>query len=688
MKNFILVSILAFLFCTSCKKDPVAEPVNISESTINENTIVVSADSLISSLVSVDSTKIIFNENGSGVSKIKVGSILVSDIRPNAPNGFLRKVTAISSGGGKKVFTTTQATLCDAVKDGKVKFSQTFTDNDLMSEDLSGKDIAASGRISNLSLTIPYQRTISGVEVTGELKLEPTFEFELDINSSSVSRFKTDLILKNTNTILGEVQRSAGKVQGQVILKTYQLRPITIMLGVVPIPVAKQWIVIILGADGEVSAKISGSAVNTNTLTLGVEYRNNTWKNLYDVTNSLKKISFDYEGKAKVESWVQARYEIRPYGLKTSKVYLQAKGSVIAEVKTSDKNPCKYTLSLDWGIDLSTKAQVQVFDKAILDYGGTIFAGNYSIYKKEVNSLKVKTDSLTGFNGTSAKCGGTLTDSIKACNTPVLKRGVCYSITSKPTITSTITSDGTGTGTFTSKLENLIAGKTYFVRAYALTPTDTIYGNERILKTKYAVGDTAQGGIVFYVDKTGLHGMVYPMPKELPSFKALWSRYYTRFEVATGIYVKTDSIIGSGLVNTKAIVADYGGGEYTAQICENLESGGFSDWFLPSIYELAEILYNKDKLPGIVKSRFYRSSTMEINCYFRTPRVTPCTNVLRGVILNGFFVWGVWGINQSVGDYSLAYGTLDKSAPFGFDTMQHGNGGKNDEQYFIPVRNF
>ena len=92
MKNFIWVSTLAFLFCTSCKKDPVAEPANISESKINENTIVVSADSLISSLISVDSTKITFNENGSGVSKIKVGSILVSDIRPNAPNGFLRKV--------------------------------------------------------------------------------------------------------------------------------------------------------------------------------------------------------------------------------------------------------------------------------------------------------------------------------------------------------------------------------------------------------------------------------------------------------------------------------------------------------------------------------------------------------------------------------------------------------------------
>jgi ankyrin repeat protein len=54
--------------------------------------------------------------------------------------------------------------------------------------------------------------------------------------------------------------------------------------------------------------------------------------------------------------------------------------------------------------------------------------------------------------------------------------------------------------------------------------------------------------------------------------------------------VKTGRGIGSGLKNTEAIATAQGPGEYAASICANLELGGYSDWFLPSMDEL-DLMY-------------------------------------------------------------------------------------------------
>ena len=66
---------------------------------------------------------------------------------------------------------------------------------------------------------------------------------------------------------------------------------------------------------------------------------------------------------------------------------------------------------------------------------------------------------------------------------PILKRGVCYSTSPMPTVSSNHTSDGSGSGTFTSQLFNLTPGTTYYYRAYATNAMGTVYGEERTMTT-------------------------------------------------------------------------------------------------------------------------------------------------------------------------------------------------------------
>ena len=87
----------------------------------------------------------------------------------------------------------------------------------------------------------------------------------------------------------------------------------------------------------------------------------------------------------------------------------------------------------------------------------------------------VRTSAVSDVTYTSATCGGEVAPN--ECNA-YTAAGVCWSTSHNPTLADAHTTDGTGAGSFTSELTNLAEGTTYYVRAYAINSTDTVYGQE------------------------------------------------------------------------------------------------------------------------------------------------------------------------------------------------------------------
>lgn len=87
----------------------------------------------------------------------------------------------------------------------------------------------------------------------------------------------------------------------------------------------------------------------------------------------------------------------------------------------------------------------------------------------------VTTNIITNITSTTATCGGNV---VYEGNSAVTVRGVCWSTLENPTVEDSHTEDGSGQGSFVSTLTNLTAGTTYYVRAYAINSTDTVYGEE------------------------------------------------------------------------------------------------------------------------------------------------------------------------------------------------------------------
>lgn len=123
------------------------------------------------------------------------------------------------------------------------------------------------------------------------------------------------------------------------------------------------------------------------------------------------------------------------------------------------------------------------------------------------------------------------------------------------------------------------------------------------------IGDVYQGGIIFYVDQTGKHGLMCAQVDQSNTM-----RWYN------GSFVQTNALrtgIGQGLENTLNIIEAQGIGLYAAAVCKLYNGGGNSDWVLPSKDEL-QLMHEKLHVNGIgnfsiLNDSLYWSSTESDN---------------------------------------------------------------------------
>ncbi len=139
------------------------------------------------------------------------------------------------------------------------------------------------------------------------------------------------------------------------------------------------------------------------------------------------------------------------------------------------------------------------------------------------------------------------------------------------------------------------------------------------VRTKtYSVGDFAQGGIVFWLDETGEHGLVCAKSNQDGGSGIRWYAGTNTYTMAKG-----DGPY-AGELNTAIIIANQGNGDgntYAARVCNELqitENGKtYCDWYLPSKNELRLMYLNKTTIYATATanggvglgSNYYWSST-------------------------------------------------------------------------------
>ncbi len=152
----------------------------------------------------------------------------------------------------------------------------------------------------------------------------------------------------------------------------------------------------------------------------------------------------------------------------------------IADNKTSDGSGTGNFTGTLTGLAPGTTYYVRPY---AINSVGTAY-GTEQVITTAAITATVSTNSVSSVNSNSAISGGNITSSGGAF---ISARGVCWSTSPGPTISSSKTSDGNGPGNYTSSITGLNVSAVYYLRAYATNSAGTAYGNEVSFSTSAAV---------------------------------------------------------------------------------------------------------------------------------------------------------------------------------------------------------
>lgn len=120
-----------------------------------------------------------------------------------------------------------------------------------------------------------------------------------------------------------------------------------------------------------------------------------------------------------------------------------------------------------------------------------------------------------------------------------------------------------------------------------------------VASSPFSIGMTYGGGIVFYIDSTGVHGLISATTDQ--SASAQWGCFLTSIP-------GTSAAIGAGQDNTLIIINGCSEAGIAARICDDLVLNEYSDWFLPSQNELNQMYLQKNIIGGFANGSYWSST--------------------------------------------------------------------------------
>ena len=374
MRNFKLV--VFWLFCLvvfSCKKDK-TDTNKPGSYVLGPKTVII--DNATTQVIeSVDSIKVIFDGNTTQLESLTVGSIIVSGIAPNAPYGFLRKITNIQKNGTTYTLTTVEVPLEEAFEELHVDYTKTFTPAD------------TAGRISGTNFTIDLPNmilydgdgnngtTADQIKLNESVEITPNFRFAVDI-----SRFKLQyaIVEGSFQTILEQSIIAGGTVgsiskEVNILEKPLAAYPLPGLPFLVVVPNLR----VSLGATASINVSITASQTITSNVKAYIEYKNNAWDKNYTQTLQTAHNFSGINGNATAKIYVEPGIDFKLYnsnwakGSVTAQGYLKATGTLLP---TPD---CELKAGLSAGAEANLKFFGWNFVAAsypdIFDYNKVLF---------------------------------------------------------------------------------------------------------------------------------------------------------------------------------------------------------------------------------------------------------------------------------------------------------------------------
>ena len=278
--------------------------------------------------VSEDGSTFTYSQTTPELESLAVGDVMVSDPTTAATNGYLRKVTGVSTQGKGIVVTTEPALLEEAVQDGSAYLSDVLDPAKITSMTaLPGVSMAPVSPDSKLTFyfevndVVLYDldgnltTTYDQIKANGSIEFDLSYELYLNIEWFQLKNltFVENKTLQDTIEIVAELELPI--IQKEKILASQTFTPITVMVGPVPVVFVPK-LDLIVGVDGSVTVGISTSVSHEISTRAGVSYTNtNGWRPIAEITNEFTFTPPTATLEATIKGYFGARFNLYLYGV-------------------------------------------------------------------------------------------------------------------------------------------------------------------------------------------------------------------------------------------------------------------------------------------------------------------------------------------------------------------------------------
>lgn len=340
--------------------------------------------------ISGDGAVFTFTQSTADLNALASGDVMVSDATANAPYGFLRKVTSVSSAGGQVIVTTEAATLEDAIESGEAHISGVLTPGDIQGDmQAEGVTLAASQLDDAFYFTLKdvvlydedddLETTDDQITANGSIRLEPSFDFGLVVEHWELEElhFTTSVDEKAELEIKTEVEYPIIKKEKEIA--RYHLGHFTAMVGPVPVVVVAE-LTVNVGVDGSVHVGISTRVTQEATLTAGLQYVDGTWSPVADFSNEFHYNPPTLSAGLDVKGYAGAQLSLLLYGVTGPYAEVNAYLKLEADIAETP------WWSLYGGLEMPVGVKIEILSHLIAGYEVTVIDYKLPLAQAQSNS--------------------------------------------------------------------------------------------------------------------------------------------------------------------------------------------------------------------------------------------------------------------------------------------------------------
>jgi uncharacterized repeat protein (TIGR03803 family) len=285
--------------------------------------------------VSADHSTLSISASSSVAQSLSVGDVLVVPASTPAPDGLLRKITAVSKSGSQIILTTVQGTMTEAMPSAHIHFTQALGPQNVRAMramaagvKITQRAVAAletsSGTVSNLCAGNPITLVEMGdVEIaphfnaTGEIDICSSFKVDGDfswfnLRATSLTAQVTFSEFSHVG-VTGSYTLGSFKVEKEIA--KVEFSPIEILVGGVPIELVPV-ITFSVGANGDVSVGFSAGISQNGSITGGFRYEGAPpLIPIFNQTLSLAPDPLAIDAGLQAKGFVTAEVDLLLYGI-------------------------------------------------------------------------------------------------------------------------------------------------------------------------------------------------------------------------------------------------------------------------------------------------------------------------------------------------------------------------------------